>query len=397
MKILVLNCGSSSLKYQVFDMDTNEVLAKGLVERIGIEGSNLKHTPSGKDSVKFEQPMENHDVAIKLVMDCLVNPEYGVIKSVDEIGGVGHRVVHGGKYFSDSVVVNEEVKKIIKACFDLAPLHNPANLMGIEACEKIMPGTPQVAVFDTAFHQSMPDKAFMYALPYEYYEKLEVRKYGFHGTSHKYVTQRALAMLGNKEDSKIITCHLGNGSSLAAVKNGKVIDTTMGLTPLEGLVMGTRCGDIDPAIIPYVMNKENLTAQEIDTVMNKKSGILAISGISSDFRDVEDAMNKGNDRARLALDMFRYKVAKYIGEYYIALGGCDAIVFTAGIGENSAAHREAICKYCECLGLKIDAEKNSVRGKEIDFATEDSKIRAFVIPTNEELMIAKDTKDLLDK
>lgn len=397
MKILVLNCGSSSLKYQVYDMDSNEVLAKGLVERIGIEGSNLKHSPAGKDSVKFEQPMENHDVAVKLVIDCLLNPEYGVIKDVKEISGVGHRVLHGGEYFSQSVIVTPEVKEKMHSLFDLGPLHMPANLMGIEACEKLMPGTPQIAVFDTAFHQTMPGKAYMYALPYEYYEKHNVRRYGFHGTSHKYVTQRAIAMLGGKKDSKIITCHLGNGSSIAAVKDGKVIDTTMGLTPLEGLVMGTRCGDIDPAIVPYIMNKENLTGQEMDTIMNKKSGILGVSGVSSDFRDVEAAMNEGNERAKLALDMFRYKVAKYIGEYYIALGGCDAIVFTAGIGENNSGHRAAICEYCKCLGLEIDNEKNSIRGEEVDFATADSKIRAFIIPTNEELMIAEDTKELLDK
>ena len=398
MKILVINCGSSSLKYQLFDMDTNEVLAKGLCERIGIEGSNLQHTAAGKDKVTFTQPMPTHNEAIQLVMDTLVSPEYGVIKSVDEIGGVGHRVVHGGDKFASSVIVDESVKNAIKSIFDLAPLHNPPNLMGIEACEKIMPGTPNVVVFDTAFHQTMPDKAYMYALPYEYYEKYGVRRYGFHGTSHKYVTQRAIAMLGGKaEGTKIITCHLGNGSSIAAVKDGKVIDTTMGLTPLAGFEMGTRCGDIDPAIVPFLMKKEGLTPDEIDNIMNKKSGLLGVSGRSSDFRDAEEAANNGDERCKLALDMFRYQIAKFIGAYYVALGGCDAIVFTAGIGENNSGHRAAICEYCKCLGVEIDPELNAQRGKEIDFATKDSQVRALLIPTNEELMIAQDTKELLEK
>lgn len=394
MKILVLNCGSSSLKYQLIDMDNNDVLAKGLVERIGIEGSNLKHEPAGKDAVKFEQPMENHDVAVKLVIDALVNPEYGVVKDLSEINGVGHRVLHGAEAFKKSVIVTDEVKKIIRSNFDLGPLHMPANLMGIEACEKLMPNVPQVAVFDTSFHQTMPAKAYMYALPYEYYEKHSVRRYGFHGTSHKYVAERAAEILGRK-DTKIIICHLGNGSSLSAVKNGEVIDTTMGLTPLEGLVMGTRCGDIDPAIIPYIMKKENLTPDEMDTIMNKKSGVLAVSGISSDFRDIEVAMNEGNERAKLALDMFRYKVAKYIGEYFVALGGCDAIMFTAGVGENSFTNRTAICEYLECLGVKLDPEKNKLRGDDIEISTPDSKIKVYICPTNEELMIAKDTKELI--
>ena len=397
MKILVINCGSSSLKYQLFDMASGDVLAKGLCERIGIEGSNLKHEPAGKDAVKIAEEMPDHNVAVKLVMDALLNPEYGVIKSVDEIDGVGHRVLHGSKYFCESCIVTDEVKDVISKCADLGPLHNPANLIGIEACEKLMPGTPQVAVFDTAFHQTMPPKAYMYALPYEYYEKYDVRRYGFHGTSHKYVSQRAIDMLGGKKDSKVITCHLGNGSSIAAVRDGKVIDTTMGLTPLEGLMMGTRCGDIDPAIVPYLMKKEGMTPDEADTMMNKKSGLLGVTGISSDFRDAESAMNEGNERAKLALDMFRYRIAKYIGEYFVALGGCDAIVFTAGIGENNGGHRAAILEYCECLGVKVDPEKNSIRGQEIDFATADSKVRAFIIPTNEELMIAEDTKELLDK
>jgi len=397
MKILVINCGSSSLKYQLYNMDNGNVLAKGLVERIGIDGSNLQHTPEGKEKVVFTQPLADHNEAIKLVIEKLTDKEVGVISDLKEINGVGHRVVHGSKYFSKSCIVTDEVKDAIRKCFDLGPLHNPANLMGIEACEKLMPGTPQITVFDTAFHQTMPEKAYMYALPYEYYEKYDIRRYGFHGTSHKYVSTRAVDMLGGKKDAKVITCHLGNGSSIAAIKNGEVIDTTMGLTPLEGLVMGTRCGDIDPAIVLYLMNKENLSTQEVDTIMNKKSGVLGISGVSSDFRDIEAAMNDGNERAKLALDMFHYKVAKYIGEYYVALGGADAIVFTAGLGENSKTSRLAICEYLKCLGVEIDGEKNGIRGKEIDIATENSKVRVLVIPTNEELMIAQDTKELLDK
>lgn len=397
MKILVINCGSSSLKYQLFDMDTNEVIAKGLVERIGIEGSNLQHTPAGKDKIVFEQPLADHDEAIKLVMDKLVDPEVGVIADLKEINGVGHRVLHGSKYFSESVVVTPEIMKTMEKCIPLGPLHMPPNLMGIKACEKLMPGVPNVAVFDTAFHQTMPPKAYMYALPYEYYEKYDVRKYGFHGTSHKFVTQRAIAMLGGKaEGTKIITCHLGNGSSIAAVKDGKVIDTTMGLTPLAGFEMGTRCGDIDPAIVPFLMKNENLTPDEIDNIMNKKSGILGVTGRSSDFRDVEEGMNSGDERCKLALEMFRYQIAKFIGSYVVALGGCDAIVFTAGIGENNSGHRAAICEYLEFLGLKVDPEKNSQRGKELEFSTADSKIKALLIPTNEELMIAQDTMELLN-
>lgn len=398
MKILVINCGSSSLKYQLYNMDNNEVLAKGLVERIGIDGSNLQHTPAGKEKVVFEQPLSNHEEAIQLVTDKLVDPEVGVISSLSEIDGIGHRVVHGSNFFSDSVVVTDEVIEKMNICADLAPLHNPPNIMGIEVCRKLMPGKPNVAVFDTAFHQSMPPKAYMYALPYEYYEKYNVRRYGFHGTSHKFVAKRAIEMLGGKaEGTKIITCHLGNGSSLAAVKDGKVIDTTMGLTPLAGFEMGTRCGDIDPAIVPFIMKKENLTPDQIDNVMNKKSGILGVSGRSSDFRDVEEGMKEGDERCALALEMFRYQIAKFIGSYYVALGGCDAIVFTAGIGENNSGHRAAICDYLKCFGMEIDPEKNAQRGKEIDFATESSKIRALLIPTNEELMIAQDTKELLDK
>ena len=398
MKILVINCGSSSLKYQLYNMDNNDVLAKGLVERIGIDGSNLQHKPAGKakDKYVFEQPLKNHSEAIKLVMDKLVDPECGVIADLSEINGVGHRVLHGSKFFTESCVVTEEVKKVVAECADLGPLHNPANLMGIEACEELMPGVKNVAVFDTAFHQTMPPKAYMYPLPYEYYEKYNVRRYGFHGTSHRYVSKRAIEMLGNPEHSRVITCHLGNGSSIAAVKDGKCIDTSMGLTPLAGFEMGTRCGDIDPAIVPYLMKKENLTPDEIDTIMNKKSGLLGITGISSDFRDAEAAMNEGNERAKLGLDMFRYQIAKYIGSYVIALGGCDAIVFTAGIGENNAGHRAAICEYLECLGVKIDPEKNKLRG-DVDFTGEGSTMKTFIIPTDEKLMIAQDTMELLSK
>ena len=398
MKILVINCGSSSLKYQLYNMDNNDVLAKGLVERIGIDGSNLQHKPAGKakDKYVFEQPLKNHSEAIKLVMDKLVDPECGVIADLSEINGVGHRVLHGSKFFTESCIVTEEVKKVVAECADLGPLHNPANLMGIEACEELMPGVKNVAVFDTAFHQTMPPKAYMYPLPYEYYEKYNVRRYGFHGTSHRYVSKRAIEMLGNPEHSRVITCHLGNGSSIAAVKDGKCIDTSMGLTPLAGFEMGTRCGDIDPAIVPYLMKKENLTPDEIDTIMNKKSGLLGITGISSDFRDAEAAMNEGNERAKLGLDMFRYQIATYIGSYVIALGGCDAIVFTAGIGENNAGHRAAICEYLECLGVKIDPEKNKLRG-DVDFTGEGSTMKTFIIPTDEELMIAQDTMELLSK
>ena len=398
MKILVINCGSSSLKYQLYNMDNNDVLAKGLVERIGIDGSNLQHKPAGKakDKYVFEQPLKNHSEAIKLVMDKLVDPGCGVIADLSEINGVGHRVLHGSKFFTESCIVTEEVKKVVAECADLGPLHNPANLMGIEACEELMPGVKNVAVFDTAFHQTMPPKAYMYPLPYEYYEKYNVRRYGFHGTSHRYVSKRAIEMLGNPEHSRVITCHLGNGSSIAAVKDGKCIDTSMGLTPLAGFEMGTRCGDIDPAIVPYLMKKENLTPDEIDTIMNKKSGLLGITGISSDFRDAEAAMNEGNERAKLGLDMFRYQIAKYIGSYVIALGGCDAIVFTAGIGENNAGHRAAICEYLECLGVKIDPEKNKLRG-DVDFTGEGSTMKTFIIPTDEELMIAQDTMELLSK
>ncbi|MCD7904467.1 MAG: acetate kinase [Clostridiales bacterium] len=396
MKILVLNCGSSSLKYQLIDMDTTDVLAVGLCERIGIDG-RLKHEPEGKPEYVSESPLPDHDVAVKAVMDALLDKDHGVIADISEIGGVGHRVVHGGESFSESVIITPEVKAAIEDCCSLAPLHNPANLIGINACEKLMPGVPQVAVFDTAFHQTMPAKAYMYALPYELYEKHKIRRYGFHGTSHKYVSLKCAELMGKApEDVKIITCHLGNGGSLAAVDKGKVVDTTMGLTPLAGIIMGTRCGDIDPAIVKFLMDAENLSAAEVDSLMNKQSGVLGLSGVSSDFRDLGDAAEKGNKRARIALDAFHYRVAKFIGEYLVALNGADAIVFTAGLGENSGSSRQAICDYLTFLGIKLDPEKNSQRGKAQCISTEDSPIKVYVIPTNEELMIAQDTNKLIN-
>lgn len=398
MKVLVINAGSSSLKYQLIDMATKEVLAKGQCERIGIDGSKLKHSPSGKDSVVLEQPMKDHSDAIKLVTAALVDPSHGVIKDMSEIGAVGHRVVHGGEYFSSSVVIDDEVKKIIDDCSTLAPLHNPANLIGIEACEKAMPGVPMVAVFDTAFHQTMPPKAFLYAIPYELYEKYKIRKYGFHGTSHFYVSRRAADMLGKPiENLKIVTMHLGNGASIAAVDGGKSVDTSMGFTPLAGVIMGTRSGLIDPAIVPFLMDKENLSMDEVNDMLNKKSGILGISGISSDFRDVEIKANEGDEKANLALEMFIYSVKRYIGMYATVMGGLDAVVFTAGVGENNAPIREAIVKDLEFMGLKIDSAKNQIRGEEKIVSTDDSKVKLMVIPTNEELTIALDTEKLLSK
>ena len=398
MKVLVLNCGSSSLKYQLIDMETENVLAKGLCERIGIEGSRLKHQPAGKDAVIFDDYQEDHSVSVKMVLDALTHAEYGVVKSMSEINAVGHRVVHGGEYFANSVIINQEVIAAIEKCCELAPLHNPANLIGIAACDKIMPGVPQVAVFDTAFHQTMPERAYMYALPYEYYEKYAIRRYGFHGTSHRFVSEEVAKMLGRPyEETKTVTCHLGNGGSICAVRNGKSIDTTMGFTPLEGLVMGTRAGDIDAAVITYLMEKEGLTAAEMDTILNKQSGVLGISGVSSDFRDIEEASEAGNARAGMALDVFAYKVAKRIGAYTAAMNGVDAIVFTAGLGENSASTRKEICDYLGYLGVHIDSYNNSLRGKALEISAPDSRVRVFVIPTNEELVIARDTKELLDK
>jgi len=398
MKVLVINAGSSSLKYQLIDMDSVTVLAKGLCERIGIEGSNLQHKNLVKGvAEKIEKPMKDHADAIQMVIDALVNAEYGVITSMSEIGAVGHRVVHGGEFFADSYVIDGKVLEALKMCIPLAPLHNPPNIIGIEACEKIMPGVPQVGVFDTAFHQTMPAEAYMYALPYEYYEKYKIRKYGFHGTSHKYVSMEVAKMLGKApEDINVITCHLGNGSSVSAVKGGKCIDTSMGFTPLDGVVMGTRTGFMDPAVVTFLMENENLTAKEVDNVMNKKSGVFGVSGISSDFRDLSAASAEGNERAQLALDMFAYSVKKLIGSYAAALGKVDAIVFTAGIGENVSDIRTQITSGLEFMGVKIDEEKNSKRGEALDISTADATVKTFVIPTNEELMIALDTKRLVE-
>lgn len=396
MKILVINAGSSSLKYQLIDMDSRAVLAKGLCERIGIDGSRLNHTPAGGEKVVIESPMPSHADAIKLVIDALVDEKHGVINSMSEIGAVGHRVVHGGEKFSGSVVIDEAVKEGMRECIPLAPLHNPANLIGIEACEKVMPKVPQVGVFDTAFHQTMPEEAFLYGIPYEYYEKYKIRRYGFHGTSHNYVSGKAAEMLGKPiEQLKIITCHLGNGSSVAAVKNGKVIDTTMGLTPLAGILMGTRSGDLDPAIVTFLMEKENLDIDGINEVLNKKSGVFGVSGVSSDFRDLDAASKKGNKRAQAALKMFSYGIKKYIGAYCAAMGGADAVVFTAGVGENDGAMRAAIVDGLEFLGIKIDAEKNKLRGEAIDISAEGALVRTLVIPTDEEMMIATETERLV--
>ncbi len=396
MNILVINCGSSSLKYQLINSDSEAVLAKGLCERIGIDGSVLTHTPAGKDKVRIETPMPNHTVAVQLVIDALTNAEHGVIKSLDEIGAVGHRVVHGGEKFASSVVITDEVMKAIEECNDLAPLHNPANLIGINSCKEIMPNVPMVAVFDTAFHQTMPEKAYLYGLPYEYYEKYKVRRYGFHGTSHDYVSARAAQLLGKKrEELKIIVCHLGNGASVSAVDHGKCVDTSMGLTPLEGLIMGTRSGDMDPAICDFICQKEGLTSAEMNTVLNKKSGVLGMSGVSSDFRDVEAAANEGNHQAAAALDAFYYRVAKYIGAYTAAMNGVDAIAFTAGVGENNIVGRAEICKYLGYLGTEIDSDKNNVRGEERIISKDGSKVTLMAIPTNEELAIARQTLELV--
>lgn len=392
MKILVINCGSSSLKYQFLDMNNESVLAKGLVERIGIEGSVLKHEKTGMDKEVINADIKDHEIALKLVMDALVNEKYGAIKDLSEIDAVGHRVVHGGEAFAKSVLIDENVMKGIKDCIDLAPLHNPPNITGIRACQKLLPNVKMVAVFDTAFHQTMPESSYIYAIPYEYYEKYRIRRYGFHGTSHLFVSERAAQIMGkNKEDLNIITCHLGNGASVSAIKGGKCIDTSMGLTPLEGLIMGTRSGDMDPAIVTFLMEKEGLSAKEVDNILNKKSGVLGISGVSSDFRDIEEEAEKGNKKAQLALDMFHTRVKKYIGAYAAQLGHVDALVFTAGLGENSAESREEICKNMDFLGIEIDTNVNKVRGKETLISTENSKIKVYIIPTNEELVIARDT------
>ena len=395
MNVLVINCGSSSLKYQLINMNDESVLAKGLVERIGIEGSVLKHEKTGSDKVVIEEVMKNHKDAINLVLKTLVDANCGAVKSLDEIDAVGHRVVHGGEKFAKSVLINDEVIEAMKECIVLAPLHNPPNIIGIEACQELLPNVPMVAVFDTAYHQTMPPVSFIYPLPYELYEEMKIRRYGFHGTSHKYVAERVAALTGKGlEGTKIITCHLGNGASLTAIKDGKSFDTSMGMTPLEGLVMGTRCGDIDPAIVTFLIEKENMTSEEVDNLMNKKSGVLGISGVSSDFRDIEGAAEKGNMRARLALDKFAYIVKKYIGSYAAAMGGLDYLVFTAGLGENSASARKEVCEGLEFLGVEIDDTKNNIRGKEAEISKDGSKVKVFVIPTNEEVMIARDTKEL---
>ena len=392
MNVLVINAGSSSLKYQLLNPDTQEILAKGLCERIGIDGK-FTYKPTGKTAVKAaDVAMPTHSEAIQTVLNALVDKENGVIASMKEIDAVGHRVVHGGEKFAKSVRITDEVMATIEECNPLAPLHNPANIIGIRACQQLMPGTPMVAVFDTAFHQTMPPVAYTYALPYEYYEQDKVRRYGFHGTSHKYVSQRAAAMLGKPiEALKLISCHLGNGSSITAINGGKSVDTSMGFTPLAGLPMGTRAGDLDAGILQYLMNKHGMNIDEMLNVLNKKSGVEGISAISSDFRDLENAEAQGNQRAELALRVFDYSVKKYIGAYAAAMGGVDAVIFTAGVGENGPETRESACAGLEFLGIKIDPEKDKVRGKEMDVSADDAKVRVLVIPTNEELMIAMDT------
>ena len=397
MKILVMNCGSSSLKYQLIDMDNESVLAKGLCERIGIDGSKITHKPAGKDKFELETPMPDHGVAVQLVLDALVDPEHGVIKSADEIGAIGHRVLHGGKEITKSCVVDQHVKDVIRECFDLGPLHNPANLIGIEACEKAMPGKVNVAVFDTSFGMGMEPKAYRYAIPDKYYEKYGVRRYGFHGTSHNFVSHEALKYLNlDPEKGKVIVCHLGNGASVSASVGGVCVDTSMGLTPLEGLIMGTRSGDVDDAVVQYITNKEGWTVNDTLNVLNKQSGMLALSGVSSDFRDIEAAIAAGNEKAQMAMDAYVHRLLKYIGGYIAVLQGADAIVFTAGVGENGPMVRRMVCDSLAFLGVKIDEEKNKTAyGKQIVLSTEDSSVKVAVIPTNEELAIARDTLSFL--
>lgn len=394
MNILVINCGSSSLKFQLINAESEKLIAKGICERIGIDGSKISYTPSGGAKEETVTPMKDHTDAIRLVLEALTNEKTGVVKSLQEIGAVGHRIVHGGEKFAEATLITDEVIEAIAQCNDLAPLHNPANLIGIHACRELMPETTMVAVFDTAFHQTMPDKAYMYGLPYEYYEKYKIRRYGFHGTSHSYVSKKAAEVLGKKyEDLKIIVCHLGNGASVSAVKNGKCVDTSMGLTPLEGLIMGTRSGDIDPAIMEFIAHKEGKSIDEIMNILNKKSGVLGLSeNLSSDFRDLEDAYHAGNARAINTMETFAYRVAKYIGAYTAAMNGVDVICFTAGVGENCSFVREMICdQYLGYLGVKIDREANAKRGEDIAVSTPDSKTTVMVIPTNEELAIARET------
>lgn len=398
MKILVINCGSSSLKYQILDMTNETLLCKGLAEKIGIAGSTITHEKIGDNKLVLECSMKDHKDAIEQVLEVIRDKVYGVVKSMDEIGAVGHRIGHGGEKYNQSVIVTDDVIRAITDCIPLAPLHNLANLLGISACQSLMPGTPNVAVFDTAFHQTMPPESYIYAIPYEYYEKYGIRRYGFHGTSHKYVAEKASQMLNiNLDDLKIITCHLGNGASVSAIKRGKCIDTSMGFTPLEGLVMGTRSGDIDPAIVTYIREKEKLPQGRVNEILNKESGMLGISGISSDFRDIEEAVAEGNERAALALKVFAHKVKFYIGAYIAEMNGVDAIVFTAGVGENDVTMRELICNEMGNLGIKLDLVKNKVRGKETIISMDDSKVKILLVPTNEELMIARDTLKLVTK
>ncbi len=397
MKVLVINCGSSSLKFQLIDSQSERCLAKGLCERIGIDGSMITYAPEGGEKEKTVTPMPDHTEAIRLVLEALTNASTGVVKSLDEIGAVGHRVVHGGEKFAQSVVITDEVLQTVEECNDLAPLHNPANLIGINACRKLMPNTPMVGVFDTAFHQTMPEEAYLYGLPFVYYEKYKIRRYGFHGTSHSYVSRRAAEVLGrNYEDLKTIVCHLGNGASISAVKNGRCVDTSMGLTPLEGLIMGTRCGDIDPAILEFLAHKEGKTIDEVMSVLNKKSGVLGLSdNLSSDFRDLEDGYHKGDANASRALKTFCYRVAKYIGAYVAAMNGVDVICFTAGVGENAGIVRTFVCEYLGYLGIALDQEANGRRGQDIVISTPDSQTTVMVIPTNEELAIARETVRLV--
>ncbi len=398
MKILVVNCGSSSIKYQLIDMENEQVMAKGLVERIGIPGSVITHRPEGKDKVVIEAEMKNHTVGIKYVIDCLTHPEYGVIKDMKEIDATGHRVAHGGELFSEPELVDQRVFEGVRDLGRLAPLHNPASVMGIEATEEALPGVPMVTVFDTAFHQTMPPKAFLYGIPYNMYKDYAIRSYGFHGTSHKYVAETVAKEIGKPiEDLKIITCHLGNGASITAVDGGKSVDTSMGFTPLGGLIMGTRCGDMDPAVVPFIMEKEGFTPEDMNQFMNKKCGVEGISGVSSDFRDVEEAANNGNERARYALDMFIYRVQRYIGAYTAAMNGLDVLVFTAGIGENSITMREEICKNMDFFGITIDPEKNNIRGEIKEISQDSGRVKVYVVPTNEELMIARETKAIVEK
>ena len=397
MNILVINCGSSSLKYQLINMESKQALAVGLAERIGIDGA-LTQKVEGREKYVASPVMKNHDDAMKIVLEALIDKEHGVIKSMDEIGAVGHRVVHGGERYSYSVLIDDDVMKYLNECVKLAPLHNPPNIIGIKACKQFMPNTPMVAVFDTAFHQTMPEKAFLYGIPYELYQKDHIRRYGFHGTSHKYVSKIAAeCMHKNIKDLKIITCHLGNGGSVSAIKNGKSVDTSMGFTPLEGIIMGTRSGNLDPAIVTYLIEELGYTAEEVNELLNKKSGILGLSGISSDFRDIRAAAAEGNHQAQLSLDVYYYSIKKYIGAYFAIMGGLDCLVFTAGIGENAYETREGICEGLECLGIKIDLVKDKVRGVLAEVSADDSKVKIFAIPTNEELMIAEETLEILSK